>query len=287
MTTKIEWATDSWNPIQAKIKGKTGRGYHCTKISPGCANCYAEATNILRGNGLPFDNRATDFELVTKTLEAPLHWRKPRRVFVQSMGDLFHEGISFWLIAEVFRIIKRSSADHQFLILTKRPERLKKFIVFLYDTLGLTWPNVWLGVTAENQEQADKRIPLLLGVPVAVRFVSYEPALGPLDIKKTIKKWKFDQFNLGNTKAIGEKTIDWVICGGESGPNARPMHPDWARSVRDQCQAADVPFFFKQWGEYRPQTDSRGKTIYFKVGKKKAGRALDGREWNEYPEVQK
>jgi protein gp37 len=121
--TRIEWADKTWNPIQAVTKGKSGRGYHCTKISPGCDNCYAEATNALRGNGIPFDSRATAFELVVKTLEAPLHWKKPRRVFVQSMGDLFHEFITLAMVDEVYKIMARCP-QHTFMILTKRPMRM-------------------------------------------------------------------------------------------------------------------------------------------------------------------
>jgi protein gp37 len=306
MPTKIEWATDSWNPIQAKIKGKTGRGYHCTKVSPGCDNCYAEATNILRGNGLPFDSRATEFELVTKTLEAPLHCRKPRRVFVQSMSDLFHEMVPFKLIDEVFKIMARCP-QHTFMLLTKRPEMMLGYLKWLCGKIGpdiseLVLPkNVWWGVTAENQEQADKRIPVLLQIPAAVRFVSVEPMLGPVDIKETIVSWKHDQLNKVYTEKLGEYTISWVICGGESGHSARPMHPDWARSLRDQCQTAQVPFFFKQWGEWEPvpghecvhiKNDKDFQKLKFspdgnisrKVGKKKAGRLLDGIEWNQFPE---
>ena len=302
--TRIEWADSTWNPVQDKIKGKIGRGYHCTKCSPGCDNCYAEAMNILRGNGLPFDNRATNFELVTKALEAPIHWKKPRRVFVQSMGDLFHEMVPFTLIDEVFKIMARCH-QHTFMLLTKRPDMMLSYLKWLCGKIGpdiselVTPENVWWGVTAENQEMADKRIPVLLKIPAKIRFVSVEPMLGPVDLKFS----EYDHVQcVGSVgKCIMQNKLDWVICGGESGPNARPMHPDWTRSLRDQCQAAGVSFFFKQWGEWAPVPGTetvvikRDKDISFlkfwpdanvsrKIGKKKAGRLLDERQWNEYPE---
>lgn len=322
MTTKIEWATDSWNPIQAKIKGKQGRGYHCTKISPGCDNCYAESTNALRGNGLPFDNRATEFELVEKTLEAPLHWKKPRRVFVQSMGDLFHEGVPFPFIDKVFKVMAKARR-HIFMLLTKRPEIMVGYLKWLCGSIGpdilelIPPDNVWWGVTTENQDQAEKRIPVLLQIPAVVRFVSVEPMLGAvkltyMDVDRLSGNYQLDALR-GNVTDMGRlcpsvNKLDWVICGGESRRNARPMHPDWVRSLRDQCQSADVPFFFKQWGEWAPAVHgpTRKKVIVGgngharshaseslydddcimgKYGKKKAGHLLDGREWNEYPEV--
>lgn len=273
--TKIEWADKVWNPV-------TG----CTKISEGCRNCYAErmAKRLAGRCGYPKENPFA-VTLHPDRLEEPLHWKKPSRIFVCSMGDLFHEEVPLKFIAEVFNTMVawrcpkhyRHDEDedgcfnedpgHTYLILTKRPKRMKRVMekelseyvgecwggntpLALEFEVG-SWPpdNLWLGVSVENQKTADERIPLLLQTPAVKRFVSYEPALGPIDFAPWIKQ------------------IDWLIMGGESGPGARPMHPDWARSTRDQCKAASVPFFFKQWG----------------LGKKAAGCLLDGREWKETP----
>jgi protein gp37 len=264
-------------------------------------------------------------------LDKPLKWKKPRIIFVCSMGDLFHEDVTVKAIIDVLSIIAEVSW-HTFLILTKRPERMKEIFthetivadVWLQTTTGLSadkpvWPvpNLWLGVTAENQARADERIPILLQIPAAKRFVSVEPMLGPLDLTN-IRFDKWTVMNLlegcGITNRPGYMVqslpnvhcnkIDWVICGGETGPGARPMHPDWVRSLRDQCQAARVPFFFKQWGEWGPVPTEgvpvrgcmdNGKFHFgpnpgvglamYRVGKKAAGRLLDGQEWNQYPEV--
>ena len=256
--TRIEWAEVVWNPVSG-----------CTPISEGCQNCYAKRmANRLRGRcGYPADDpfRVT---LHPEKLEEPLKWKKPRRVFVCSMGDLFHEQVPDEYIAKVWEVMSNAS-QHTFLVLTKRPQRMKDFLArlgwYIHDRDGYpmeavldeggkyTLKNVWLGVTAENQQRADERIPILLQIPAAVRFVSIEPMLGPV--------------------VIPEEWPDWVICGGETGPGARPIHPDWVRSLRDQCQVAGTPFFFKSWGEWAEH----------KVGKKKAGRLLDGRTWDEIP----
>jgi len=291
--SKIEWCDTTWNPI-------TG----CTKISQGCKNCYASELHnrrhkaYLAGAKLPAQY-AKPFETVQlhpERLEMPLHWKKPRRVFVNSMSDLFHPNVPDYFIGMVFAVMALAP-HHTFMILTKRPERMEK--IFKRSS-GEFWgtvrvnllrkgyplpddetaihplPNVWLGVSVENADHLD-RIDLLRRNHAAVRFISFEPLLGPVD----------------NVDLTG---IQWVIVGGESGPNARPMHPDWARSIRDQCQAAGVKFFFKQWGEWYPSpyqgrhTDHAGfkfdkPTNTIRVGKKAAGRLLDGREWNEYPEA--
>ena len=326
MSTKIEWCKNkdggqgkTWNPV-------TG----CTKISPGCQNCYAERmAKRLRGRcGYDADEpfRVT---LHPERLEEPLRWRKPSMVFVCSMGDLFHDDVPDEFIHRVFATIGQCP-QHIFIILTKRPKRMKAFIEDYYayespsgDEQGVyVQPNLWLGVTAENQEMADKRIPILLQIPAAVRFVSVEPMLGPINLRK----WLFYQMRCTKCKDTGWVTglerpclwcnpggefrssvspaekfkpkLDWVICGGETGPDARPMHPDWARSLRDQCQEAGVPFFFKQWGEYihasqTPDNMTNYDPEYFyerewppgfaRVGKKIAGRLLDGQEWDELP----
>lgn len=298
--TSIEWTDASWNPIVG-----------CTEVSPGCANCYAArlaSTRLKRvpeyiglaeiTNGKPRWKGETGF--CPERLEEPLHWRKPRRIFVCDMGDLFHEAVHGDWIDQIIHIMDQCP-QHTFQILTKRAQRMHDFLCHFPMAEK---PYIWLGVSVENQHFADERIPLLLQTPAAVRFISAEPLLGPLDL---------DSEKLGGLHALGcgEKShahvlpmctgLDWVICGGESGPNARPMHPDWARSLRDQCQAAGVPFFFKQWGDwsfeqerfYRklPSTrvkyfephDTDGNCLMYQVGKKKAGRLLDGRTWNEFP----
>jgi protein gp37 len=305
--TKIEWAEHVWNPA-------TG----CTPISEGCQNCYAKRmANRLRGRcGYPQDDpfRVTLHE---DRLGEPLRWKKPRRVFVCSMGDLFHDDVPHEFIYGIWDVMVQSK-QHTFLVLTKRPDRMKSFIEKVMCnrmdyalTFGGTpegkkarkWAqkpvqNVWLGVTAENQQRADERIPILLQIPAAVRFVSVEPMLGPVDLLSNdylggCINCEVCLDNPGTcVNCAQNRKLDWIICGGESGPGARPMRLDWARSLCDQCQAAGVPFFFKQWGEYGPNwlNDDNGKKIegsewMDRVGKKAAGRILDGRTWDEYPEV--
>jgi len=305
--TKIEWADAVWNPIRG-----------CSAVSEGCRNCYAArmAARFWHGDwGLAefgADGRARwtgriEKVDVNKLLE-PLGWRKPRRVFVNSMGDLFHEGVRREWIEQAFGVMALAR-QHVFMVLTKRALRMRMLLAddvamrkgvhraarMIGRSLGLeTWPtrNVWLGVSVEDQRAADERIPELLATPAAMRFVSCEPLLGPVDLKP----W------------LGERRrLDWVIVGGETGPGARPMHPDWARSLRDQCTAAGVPFFFKQWGEWLPegQFGADGDTptpantgcqralvglleggdgvVCYRVGRRNAGRLLDGRTWDESP----
>jgi len=309
--TKIEWAERTWNPI-------TG----CTKISAGCKNCYAERMSKRLAGRYGYD-KDNPFKVTfhPNRLEEPLRWRKPQMVFVCSMGDLFHEDVPEDWINRVFAVMALCP-QHTFLVLTKRPERMKMFIEDYYayespsgDEQGVhTQANVWLGVTAENQEMADKRIPILLQTPAAKRFVSVEPMLGVVDLTQTHTDsnaitlnaltgipydWDYEQWIPEDD--IGSK-LDWVICGGETGHGARPMHPDWARGLKDQCVNAGVPFFFKSWGDYC-YVDQMPRDTYakldakanlaghgdyekpWKVGKKRAGRLLDGREWNERPEV--
>jgi protein gp37 len=231
--SKIEWTESTWNPV-------TG----CTKISAGCKNCYAERmASRLKAAGSP--NYANGFEVALHphVLEIPLRWRRPRTIFVNSMSDLFHKDVPLDFISRIFEVMHRAS-HHRFQILTKRSQRL------LQLNSKLTWPeNVWTGVTVENAECAF-RIDHLRQTGAAIKFISLEPFLGPIP-------------------NIDLKGIDWVIVGGESGPRARPMALDWAIDIRDQCLAADVPFFFKQWGG---------------VNKKKAGRTLEDRTWDEMPQ---
>jgi len=235
--THIEWADEVWSPV-------TG----CTKISPGCKHCYAERmAKRLRGRfGYPKDE-PFQVTLHPERLIGPKKWKKPRMVFVCSMGDLFHEDVPFDFIHQVFNVMADCRGiGHTFLVLTKRPKRMLRFFKS-EDRLYIPPKNVWLGVTAENQEQADKRIPILLQIPAKVRFVSVEPMLGPIDLLTDKYHWlEFDGIYPG---------LDWVICGGESGPVARPMNPDQARELRDQCKAAGVPFFMKQIDKRTPIPD--------------------------------
>ncbi len=279
--TKIEWATHTWNPI-------TG----CSPVSEGCQNCYAKrmAKRLAGRAGYPADEpfRVT---LHPDRLDEPLHWRKPRNVFVCSMGDLFHKDIEPIQLSMIFQVIEKCP-QHTFMLLTKRPETALKHSKNVMLSRYFRLPNIWLGVTAENQQRADERIPILLQIPAAKRFVSVEPMLGPIDLIQSAGIEITDVGTFG--------LIDWCIVGGETGPGARPMHPDWARSLRDQCQAAWVPFFFKNWGEWAPnyygaqewESDNSMAFHYFddpplkvwRCGKKRAGRLLDGQAWDQFPE---
>ena len=265
--TRIEWVTnpdgtkgETWNPVSG-----------CTKVSAGCKNCYAErmAKRLAGRCGYPEAPHQFDVTLHPDRLEQPLHWRKPRTVFVCSMSDLFHEDVPFDYVDEIFGIMAEAP-QHGFQLLTKRPERAISYIsdANLSATnveTHLVWPlpNVWLGVTAENQATADERIPLLLETPAAVRFVSCEPLLGPVrfdyeDWDRTAEYMEPKTYLRSYTIDNGARRmpgIDWVIVGAETGPGARPMHPDWARDIRDQCQEAGVPFFFKKMSGRQPIPD--------------------------------
>lgn len=360
-STKISWADASWSPI-------TG----CSPCSEGCRRCYAAAIAKRFWGDRPF----SDVRFHPDRLDQPLRWRKPRKIFVVSMGDLFHDdtfllsspfntGLNFSLnsyipytdhpmLDAIFAVMERS-LNHIFILLTKRPENMSRYFSAVqkhklkYADKFKDCPteemrnspaaqdakksavnpipnHIWIGVTAENQKQADKRIPILLDIPAAVRFVSIEPMLGKVELGHHLKGACMEHCeSIMQTSCPGGKCItrdegiDWVICGGESGPGAKPMHPDWARSIRDQCQKAGVPFFFKQWGEWIPITQSVkgtscrkmismfpdgeingklrnlykelqegegvqvGGEFHLLVGKKKAGRILDGKEWTEFP----
>jgi protein gp37 len=231
--SKIEWTESTWNPC-------TG----CSKISSGCRNCYAERMAIrLQAAGSP--NYINGFRLTTHehTLELPLRWRLPRTIFVNSMSDLFHKDVSLEFIIKVFDVMHQAS-HHRFQVLTKRSSRLAQI------SSNLCWlDNVWMGVTVENADYID-RIEDLRQTSAAVKFISFEPLLGPIP-------------------DVDLSGIDWVIVGGESGPGARPIRPEWVRGIRDKCLAENIPFFFKQWGG---------------VNKKLAGRTLQGRTWSQMPE---
>ena len=230
--TKIEWTDATWNPV-------TG----CNKISPGCKHCYAERlSKRLKATGMAKYRNGFAVTLHPDTLEIPLRWRKPRSIFVNSMSDLFHVDVPEPFIREVFDVMERAHW-HRYQVLTKRAERVAE----LSDTLP--WPpQVWMGVSVESQGYVH-RIDLLRSTNAQVKFLSLEPLLGPLP-----------DLNLDG--------IDWVIVGGESGPGARPMQPNWAREIRDQCVDVGVAFHFKQWGG---------------VFKKRNGRELDGHTWDQIP----
>lgn len=234
MPSTIEWTDETWNPV-------TG----CTKVSQGCKHCYAE-TIAKRFWG---ERDFTEVRMHSDRLDKPLRWRKPRMVFVNSMSDLFHEDVPDQFIYDILNTI-RNSERHTFQILTKRPERMQEV---LKPHMG-RWPlrNVWLGVSVENQETADARIPLLLDTPAAVRFISYKPALGPVDLSEYLSPFYAGIRNGGVYERDDRTTLDWIICGGESGPGARPMDPAWARTVRDDCFAEDTPFFMKQMARKAP-----------------------------------
>lgn len=261
----IEWTDATWNPVRG-----------CKKVSPGCKHCYAE-TFAERWRGIPGHAYEQGFDprLVPEMLDAPLRWKRPRTIFVNSMSDLFGEFVPDDYIAAVFGVMAAAN-QHTFQVLTKRAERLPEWFEWMamrgeYERMwraaearGLgsvlsamkanetpAWPTpgVHLGVSVEDRKYGVPRIEHLRNVPAAVRFLSIEPLLE----------------DIGTLDLTG---IGWVIVGGESGPGARPMRPEWVRSIRDQCQSAGVPFFFKQWGG---------------VLKKKAGRELDGRTWDELP----
>lgn len=342
--TKIEWTDATWNPV-------TG----CSVVSPGCTNCYAmrlagtRLKHVESRKGLTIDTKAGpvwngEVRFNEKDLDQPLRWRRPRLIFVCAHGDLFHENVPDEWIDRVFAVMALAP-QHTFQVLTKRSERMRAYVAAVagdpkrFTSWAATgagviresglleklreapprWPlpNVWVGVSAEDQHRYDERVSHLRETPAAIRYVSAEPLLGPIDADLT--------------------GIDWVIVGGESGSGARPMHPDWARSLRDQCAAAGVAFHFKQWGEWGAgsvnlstgqatfrsfpnfQTwvnkastwvnggiclDAKGRhcriggdmmraqdegafpvSIMHRVGKKAAGRLLDGVEHNDMPEV--
>jgi protein gp37 len=239
VSTGIQWTDETWNPV-------TG----CSKVSPGCAHCYAETLALTRlaGKagypGLPWtpENAAANVSLRPERLRKPLTWREPRMVFVNSMSDLFHELVPWEYIDQVFDVMEQAER-HTFQVLTKRPERMRALA-------RPALPNVWLGTSIENDRFVG-RADYLREAPAAVRFLSLEPLLGPLP-------------------SLDLNGIDWVIVGGESGPDHRLVNPDWVRDIRDRVVAAKAAFFFKQWGGLTP---------------KSGGRSLDGRTWDEFPAV--
>jgi protein gp37 len=355
--TGIEWTGFSANPVKYRDKATGKDVWACVKHSPGCAHCYSEALALRFGRGGPFSLKtieAVEPYLCAKELGQMLRSRKVagKKVFVGDMTDVFGDWVPDAMLDKLFAVMALRP-DVTFQVLTKRAGRMARYFNTPDENPGtgedtkaeriegwlegvahdlpadhaaavrrlppdakFRWPlpNVWLGVSVENQAAADDRIPHLLTVPAAVRFLSCEPLLGPVDFRKV------PGFNLAGSAGLDIVRNFWVIVGGESGPGARPMHPDWARAIRDLCQNARVPFFFKQWGEwadylhardelklpvpasmdawgtlwpprfdnghplFEPQTlDVRGQPM-LRVGKKAAGRLLDGRVWDEFPE---
>lgn len=348
--SEISWTDATWNPLAG-----------CTWASSGCDRCYAAVmarrleamahadiaagrdpgrkrkyigiTNKNKAGRIMFNGKVNlDYAALTE----PFSWRTPRRVFVNSMSDLFHKDVPYDFIARAFAVMAMTP-QHTYQVLTKRPDRMAEVVAQLYDRnamdillsiIGNFWDdvpdkkittkhvaaplqNVWLGTSCEDQRRADERIPHLLNTPARIKFLSCEPLLGP------VKLWGFDEEDQalrgvgiirsgGMTPSTPDSLpegyddsypgIDWVICGGESGPGARAMHPDWARSLRDQCQEAGVAYHFKQWGAWvsecagvnfdvwdgHPSAFSPPNQVY-RVGKHAAGRLLDGRTWDEFP----
>lgn len=336
--TGIEWTDATWNPIRG-----------CSRVSAGCMNCYAERdAHRFRDPGLPYEGLTHlvngkptwngTVRLVPELLDQPLRWRRPRRIFVNSMSDLFHEGVPDNFIDQVFAVMALAPR-HTFQVLTKRPGRMLEYLTAKLGNrvpsrwdliVGHAWkmlghpqmkkyahdavfrrpwplPNVWLGVSVENQETANERIPLLLRTPATVRWISAEPLLGPVNIElaQCSCPWPADAIRtrhllgcLADTRRPDDQRrwarLHWVVAGGESGPGARPSHQDWFRSLRDQCAAARVAFHFKQWGEWlgagqdgnpdRDEQEINASDVAIRSGKKAAGRLLDGRLHDEYPE---
>jgi protein gp37 len=369
--SKIEWTDATWNPVVG-----------CSIVSPGCTNCYAmrmahrleamsdgKHASVVGARGVGLSHYTGTTKVVNDkpvwtgklaiasnhALTAPLRWKKPRTIFVNSMGDLFHEDCPDEWIDQVFAVMALAP-QHTFQVLTKRAERMRAYFddaehasmkigAALGDMLDGDWiwgegkqyrqqiegmislahgltpddqgfaaedflplPNVWLGVSTEDQKRADERLPHLVNTPAAIRFVSAEPLLGPVSLGPwlAVEQVRLSMGLHWTERNYEVQKIDWIIAGGESGPGARPMHPDWARSLRDQCAAADVPYFFKQWGEFHPgdqvsnhqQVKAKGDmgralrdghaidlgTMWtWRLGKKTAGRLLDRIEHNGMP----
>lgn len=341
--TAIEWCDATWTPIRARNKATGKLGHHCEHVSEGCRKCYAEKMNLRLGTGLAFKpGHRGDIEIFLdeKMLQVPLRWKKPRKIFVCSMTDLFADFVPDEWIDSVFAVMALCP-QHTFMVLTKRARRMRDHLRALGDDLERinyaaqpfvdyrrdypgVWPlpNVWLGVSVEDQAAANERIHELRFTPAAKRFVSAEPLLGPVDLTHlndcgtvatdVLRGIRIEPQTGTAIDSEPRAPIDWVIVGGESGPGARPMPPDWARSLRDQCAAAEVPFFFKQWGAWHPFAAEDGGRydglitwphdntlapglrskfaiqeahgqFFARLGKKRAGARLDGREHREFP----
>jgi protein gp37 len=284
--TTIEW-TATYRQDGTVLPGFTFNPWiGCTRVSPGCQHCYAETMMDKRYGKVKWGPQGTRVRTSADYWTQPLKWNREaaaagerRRVFCASLADVFEDKpdqnhqLNQWRDELWWLIEKTPNLD--WLLLTKRPEVVSDAIPTRWRELG--WPpNVWIGTSVENQEYADKRIPELLKIPAAVRFLSVEPLLGPVDLYQML--WA----DMPGKPRLNR--IHWIIVGGESGHGARPMQPDWVRSIRDQCQEAGVPFFFKQWGEYL-YDEMNEVSVPMRVGKHRAGRLLDGREWNEFPNM--
>lgn len=308
--TSIEWTDFSWNPV-------TG----CSQVSPGCDHCYAiRVANRFRDTpayagtvrGMEWTGQVICHQ---ERLLDPFSWRKPRKVFLCSMGDLFHPAVPWSFICDIFEVMA-VTPQHTYQVLTKRPGRMAHFANHIWPVSwrerlgvapeefpGAAWPaNVWAGTSVESAKYLP-RLDVLARVPAKVRFVSCEPLLGPLDLLPWLGNNALctrcaqtcgDRPDCGCEGCWTPGVINWTICGGESGPGARPMRPNWVRDIRDQCQAAGVPFFFKQWGEWLPDNQVTwppsakfppDPDLWHKRGKKAAGALLDGRQHVEFPEV--
>lgn len=327
--TAIEWTEFTWNPVRARHRETGHVGHYCEKISPACAHCYAAAWNVAQrhkrhdgtpstcGTGVDFLAKnfdAVDLFLDEGELTAPLRLKRPSLIFPCDMTDLFLDRYHFAWILRVFDVM-RQAHWHTFQVLTKRPQRMAKLAP------KLDWPaNVWAGTTVEDQPRAEERIPWLLQVPAPVRFLSIEPLLGLLDLGSVRLQRSGKTINVLDPSdaliPLSGPKIGLVIVGGESGPGARPMHPGWLRSIRDQCLAAGVPFFFKQWGDWvcLDQSPScaalrdaglnpgfcpigldgnsasgcsanhaQGEVTVYRFGKQRAGSLLDGVAWKQMP----
>jgi protein gp37 len=295
--TNIDWATRTWNIIEG-----------CSHASEGCQNCYAErlanrmSCNPTFGADNPYKHIVAkgkftgDVIVMHERIGEIARLTKAHRIFVASRSDLFHENLPFCQVAQIWNeLVAAKNSRHSFLILTKRPARIHEFLRWLQDKCPDTLPektgkaplleNLWIGATVENQRQAEKRIPELLKVPATSRWLSVEPLIGAIDLSPWLATGK----------------IHWVIVGGESGSGARPCHPDWVRSLRDQCGYHGVAFFFKQWGEWEParfieidgsqipdcdkflQMEKLGSLWMWKCGKRQSGHLLNGAEVREFP----
>lgn len=362
--SEIEWCDATWNPVLG-----------CSKVSQGCKNCYAIRTaHRMAANPSPKigpayagltsvqggkSNWTGEVNFLRDRMGIPLKWKRPRKIFVNSQSDLFHDRITDAQIDDVFAVMALAR-QHTFQLLTKRPQRMLEYLrapgrkteiaesmaMEAYDEESLpgrsgklpqgcrreeredgetitvpdfAWPlaNLHLGVSVEDQATANERIPLLLQSPAAVRWISAEPLLGPIHLGRLVffcEGYSDPEFQ---QERMGRRRLDWVVVGGESGPGARPMHPEWARQLRDQCGVACVPFFFKQWGEWAPSDESfdrrfgmccftpdsemlgvgvgrgpgmldpewkkQGAAVMSRVGKKASGSLLDGVDWKQYP----
>lgn len=307
--TAIEWTRGPRGELGYTFNGWIG----CERISPGCDHCYAAAQDKFRGwtpEGWGGPRRRTS----EANWKLPLRWNaaakaagERRRVFCSSLADVFDNQVPDEWRADLFALI-HATPNLDWLLLTKRIGNAWSMIAKgCCGTSARTrdpiapwpWPNVWLGATVVNQEEADRDIPKLLATPARVRFLSMEPLLGPVDLTRHLHQKMYFTELRGVHGIEDVPRLDWVIAGGESGPKARPMHPDWARSLRDQCAAAGVPFLFKQWGEWWPHDQGQWVTPaerhvhhddegdFHRIGKKAAGRLLDGVTHDGFPEVQR